>query len=176
MAARQKVDIDARRRTAVDSGMYVYGNTVRKAQAVPQRRRGYEEQPQPKKAVSPQVKKNRKRALKMNPAYLLFLTFATVITLAACVWYIQLRTEVSGRAANIAAMQKELVELKEENTARYNSIVDSVNLEEVRERAVKDLGMVYAGDDQIVTYQNPKNDYVEQYEEIPEDGILEETE
>ena len=49
---------------------------------------------------------------------------------------------------------------KEENTTRYNVVMDSVNLEEVRDRAINDLGMGYATSDQIIEYQNPVNDYV----------------
>ena len=81
---------------------------------------------------------------------------------------------VSNRSAHITQLQQELVEIKEENTTRYNSVVDSVNLEDVRERAMKDLGMVYAKSSQINTYQNPENDYVKQYEEIPKSGVISE--
>ena len=174
MAARRRVNTESQRRAA--SNMYVYGNTVRQAQEMPERRHHEIEQPKREKKVSSQVKKNRNRALRMNPAYLAFLTLATVVTLVACVWYLQLRAEVSSRSAHITELQQELVEIKEENTTRYNSIVDSVNLEEVRERAIDDLGMVYAKPNQTVTYQNPENDYVKQYEEIPEDGALSDNE
>ena len=174
MATRRRVNLNDSRRSA--SNMYVYGNTVRQVEVMPERRRYDEEQPKRKKKPSSQVRKNRKRALHMNPAYLAFLTLATVVTLVVCVWYLQLRSEVSARSANITALQQELVEIKEENTSRYNSVVDSVNLETVREKAIKDLGMVYAKAGQIVTYQNPENDYVKQYEEIPENGSLSDNE
>ena len=39
-------------------------------------------------------------------------------------------------------------------------------------KAVNELGMVYADKDQIVEYDNPNGDYVKQYEEIPDDGML----
>ena len=69
-------------------------------------------------------------------------------------------------------MQEELADMKEENTTKYNTIMDSVNLEEVRDKAINELGMVYADKDQIVEYDNPNGDYVKQYEEIPDDGML----
>lgn len=50
--------------------------------------------------------------------------------------------------------------------------MDSVNLEEIREKAQEGLGMVYATPDQVVGYQRPSADYVKQYENIPEDGVL----
>ena len=50
--------------------------------------------------------------------------------------------------------------------------MDAVNLDEIRTKAQKDLGMVYASEDQIVEYTRPSADYVKQYEDIPEDGVL----
>ena len=32
--------------------------------------------------------------------------------------------------------------------------------------------MVYASQEQVVEYDNPATDYVKQYENIPEDGVL----
>ena len=55
---------------------------------------------------------------------------------------------------------------------RYNAIVDSVNLDEVRKKAKKDLGMVDASDSQVVEYKKPSLDYVKQYESIPKEGAL----
>ena len=69
-------------------------------------------------------------------------------------------------------LKEELADLKEENTTKYNAVVDSVNLDEIRERAINQLGMTYAAADQIVEYDNPASDYVKQYENIPENGVL----
>ena len=62
--------------------------------------------------------------------------------------------------------------MKEENNTKYNAIMDSVNLDEIRERAQESLGMVYATPEQVIEYQRPSADYVKQYEDIPEDGVL----
>lgn len=152
---------------------YVYGNTVRKAYAEP-RRYGQKEvsEQRKKKEISEQVRKNRKQALHMNTAYTVFLAVAAIATLVVCAWYLQLRFEGTSHAANIAAMEQQLADLKEENTTRENSILDSVNLEVVRERALA-LGMVHVSSGQIVTYQNTSGDYVKQYEQIPKSGVLE---
>ena len=50
--------------------------------------------------------------------------------------------------------------------------MDSVNLDEIREKAINQLGMTYATPDQIVEYDNPASDYVKQYENIPGKGVL----
>lgn len=160
------------RNASVGSGTYIYGNTVRQAEVIPKR---WEEQEMPqrrKKKVSRQVQENRSRALRVNAAYVAFITFAAVTLLVVCVWYLQLRAEITSRAEHITAMQRELADAKEENQSRYNAIMDSVNLEEVKDRAMKDMGMVYASSEQIVGYQNPVNDYVKQIQNIPKSGIL----
>ncbi|MGN0333372.1 MAG: hypothetical protein ACI4D9_10210 [Lachnospiraceae bacterium] len=147
--------------------MYVYGNAVPKPEYEPERR-----VKKPQRKVSHQVKKNRRKALRMNQGYVVFLGVAAVLALVVCVNYIQLQSKLTSRSKNITALQEELADMKEENNTRYNSVVDSVNLDEIREKAQKELGMVYASPDQVVEYQSPSSDYVKQYEDIPEDGVL----
>lgn len=148
---------------------YIYGNTVRKADAAP--RREVVEPRQPKK-VSRQVQKNRSKAMHMNAGYVVFLAVAAVVLLIACVQYLQLQSEVTSRSQNIASMQKELANVKEANTTEYNNLFDSLNMEEIRKQAVNDLKMKDASADQIITYKNPVNNYVKQYEAIPKNGVI----
>ena len=162
--------IQSDRRTVTDQRMYIYGNTVRQAEVMPQRH----EEPRKehkKKKLDRQILKNRRKAMRMNPAYVMFLSIAAVAALVVCVWYLQVRAELTSRTEHITELQQELADAKEENTTRYNS----VNLEEVRDRAINDLGMGYATSDQIIEYQNPVNDYVKQYESIPKNGVLGQT-
>lgn len=149
--------------------MYVYGSAAPKPAYEPQRRVERPEQP---KKVSRQVKQNRRQAMGMSKAYVIFLAVAAVLMLMVCVNYVQLRSELISRSKNITALQEELVALNEENTTKYNAIMDSVNLEQVREKAMNELGMVYANESQVVEYDNPTGDYIKQYEQIPEEGVL----
>lgn len=103
---------------------------------------------------------------------MLFLSVAAITALVVCVNYVELQSRITSRSKNITAMQKELADLREKNTTEYNAVMDSVNLDEIRERAQNDLGMVYASPDQVMEYENPATDYVKQYEEIPKDGVL----
>ena len=167
MAARQTYS----RNRQQYSGMYVYGNTVTKPAAEPRRHEKSPERPK-KRTSSRQVRKNRRHALNMNSAYVIFLAVAAVMALIVCVNYVQLQSRITSRSKNITAMQEELAELREENNTKYNAVMDSVNLEEIRDKAQNELGMVYASPEQIVEYDNPATDYVKQYEDIPEDGVL----
>ena len=70
---------------------------------------------------------------------------------------------------NIAALEAQLSELRTENDDEYNRVTTSVDLEEVRDIAINELGMVYAGADQVVLYDSEGSDYMKQYAEIPEE-------
>ena len=148
---------------------YQYGNVVVQPDYVPERQ---ESPARPKKKVSRQVRKNRRQALHMNSAYVVFLAIAALVALIVCVNYVRLQSSITSRSKNITVLQKELADMKEENTTKYNAVMDSVNLDEIREKAEGELGMVYASPDQIVEYDDPATDYVKQYENIQEDGAL----
>ena len=147
---------------------YVYGNVVTKPAYEPERR---VREPEHKERVSRQVRQNRRKAQQMSPGYVMFLTAAAVIALIVCINYVQLQARITSSSKNITAMQAELASLREENTTRYNAVMDTVNLEEVRKKA-NDLGMVYATSEQIMGYESPSSDSVKQYESIPENGVL----
>lgn len=149
---------------------YVYGNTVWQTEVLP---RQYEEETAvPKKRTSVQVRRNRRNAMHMSAGYVVFLSAAAFLALAVCVLYLQLQTEVTSHSEQITKLQQQLISQKEENITRYNAIMDSMNLNEIRDKAVNELGMVYASKEQVISYQSPTNDYVKQYEAIPENGVL----
>jgi hypothetical protein len=47
-----------------------------------------------------------------------------------------------------------------------------MNLEVIRDKAMNELGMVYAEAGQVIEYQNPANHLITQYANIPESGIV----
>ena len=165
-SARRRVQ---NQRVSGSAGMYVYGYAVPKPAYEPQRRTA---EPARRQHVSHQVKQNRKKAMGINKAYVVFLSVAAILMLVVCVQYVQLRAELTNRSKNITALQEELANLNEANTTKYNAVMDSVNLEEVREKAMDDLGMVYANENQVVEYDNPDGDYIKQYEQIPDEGVV----
>ena len=145
---------------------YVYGTAARKVAVESPRVE------QPSKEVSQRVRQNRNRALHMNRGYVLFLAVAAMVALFSCVQYLQLQSEITSRSEHITELQQELAERREANTTKYNVVVNSMNLEEIRERAMTDLGMVYATEDQVVSYKDPANVSVTQFAEIPKSGIV----
>lgn len=114
------------------------------------------------------VQKNRERALQISPGYVLFLatTMAVVVAVIAC--YLQLQSELNKSVQNVAALEAEVLSLKNSNDAAQKKIDNSVNMDNIRQRAQEELGMVYPQEDQIEYFEVDKDDYMNQYEDIPE--------
>ena len=75
--------------------------------------------------------------------------------------------EVTYRMNNIASLQSEVNDLRADNDARYKSITTSVDLNEVKKKAIKELGMSYPKEKQVVYYSIENNNYMDQYSDIP---------
>ena len=118
--------------------------------------------------LSPEVAAARARALQMNLGYVIFLTLAAVICVAVCVNYLKLQASYTTLQKTSTRLETQLCTLKISNDTEYNRVVSSVDLEEIKERAIGRLGMVYKTSDQIVTYEVPDNDYVRQFQAVPD--------
>lgn len=154
-----------------DSGQfYVYGNAVRQAEPLPKRMP--EARPEQRRQMSRQVAKNRHRAKSISPAYAVFLAAAAVCAVLVCMVYLSLQSEVVSRSEKVTAMQEQLSDLTEANDTAYNAAADSVNLVTVRDRAMNELGMVPEAEGSVVEYDRPSGEYVKQYSDIPESGVL----
>ncbi len=145
---------------------YIEGNVVRKPErsnAVPQRKRTEEVTP----SVSRNARRNREKALRINLGYVVFLMAAAVVTVFACVRFLQLQAESTAYRKTVASLESQLSALKMENDAAYDDAVSSVDLGRVKEIAINDLGMIYANEGRIITYDSQSSDYVRQYEDVP---------
>ena len=74
---------------------------------------------------------------------------------------------ISQRAASHIGLQSEVNDLRADNDARYKSITTSVDLNEVKKKAIKELGMSYPKEKQVVYYSIENNNYMDQYSDIP---------
>lgn len=160
---------ETRRRTAYRSkaysqggNVYVYGNTARKLQVVP------DERERPAKKVNHAPRRNRERALHMNVRYVLFLVSALTVMGFVLTSYLTLKADITSSVENIARLESQLNNLKLDNDERESRISSNTNLEEVRQTAIQELGMQYAGEGQIITFNSEDNDYVIQKGEIPD--------
>lgn len=80
--------------------------------------------------------------------------------------YISLQSAVTQSVKQIASYESTLTSLKEANDEMYNEIVSSVDLDQIKDRAMNELGMTYAEENQILSYQGDTNDYVHMVQEV----------
>ena len=157
------VNRHSQRQTAYRTeNVYVHGNTARRLEVVENPRQA------PAKKVSSRTRKNRERMLHMN--------VGTVITMAAAMaaagliltWYLTLQSDITNSIKHIAALESTLNELKMTNDENYSRINNSIDLEEIKRVAIQELGMRYAEEGQIITYNGEGRDYVRQKGDIPD--------
>ena len=144
--------------------MYIEGSAVRKLNTQPER-----EQPARKKQrkVSRTTQKNRAKATQMSSGYVVFLTVTSVITLFLCVYFVQLKAQLTTQTQSIAKQESALSTLKADNDALYNAVVASVDLEHVKDVATNELGMKYPSEEQIIQFDTAGSSYVRQYQDVP---------
>ena len=138
---------------------YVYGNTVRKN--APRR-----EEYRTPQTVRTAIRKKNKRRQAMNLGFVFFLAVALSVTAFTCIEYIRLQSSLTSYVTEISSLESSLEELKAENDDYESRIKGSVCLEDIKKRAMDDLGMTYASQDQIVVYESDGTDYVRQFVSI----------
>ena len=147
---------------------YINGNAVRELdEAAPVRRPRKStrelEEIRRKKNRRTSARRNQERALSMNRAFVAFLTACVAASALVSVSLIQIRSNVTQQMKEVAALESRINDMKADNDARYKQITTSVYL-----NAINRLGMKYASQDQIVYYSIDKNNYMDQYSDIPE--------
>ena len=169
--ARNRAAMQSRRMSVVD------GNTARRLQEAPVYvpaprrpavRRKVDEQPgQKAKTLSASAQRNRERAAGIGKGYVLFLAGICMLILVICVHYLQLQTLITRRMKEVAALESELTQLKEDNDAYYSQVTSDIDLSEIKKIAIGRLGMKYPAEDQIMTYETEGRSYVRQFQDVP---------
>ena len=124
------------------TGYYVDGNTVRRVEEVPQR--------------------------KKKQGYVMFLAVMCVAVLFACVHFLKLKSELTEQKSQLTAEELKYSQLKAENDAYYSETISSVDLDAIRKKAIEELGMKFPTEDQIKYYTPGSSSYVRQYQDVPE--------
>lgn len=141
----------------------VEGNAVRQLYEVPQHH---------ERAARPVEVRRRNRKPErttLSIPYSIFLAAACVLTLLLGSYYLQQQALATSSQKKIATLEGTLAEKKKENADELNRIETSINLEEIRDVAINELGMVYATQDNVVLFENIGENYVSQYEEVPQE-------
>lgn len=138
---------------------YIRGTTVRKPQHKQEPRRVHVH------------KTSQKKRHHMSLGYLVFLSLAMIFMVGTLASYISLQSRITNSSKNIAALESQLNNLKQDNDEAYNRANGNVDLDEVKRIAIQEYGMTYASEGQVITYSDGGgNDYVRQLAPIPEYG------
>lgn len=140
---------------------YLYGSAAPKVEVTPQRR----PQREPERRNAPVTRQKQRVQAKPSPVNvpLLVLTLiAFFMSGALMIKYISLNSQITALKQGIETLDSQINTLKAENDEYYGRIMSNIDLEKVREVAIMDLGMVYASEGQIITYDSQIDDYVEQ--------------
>jgi cell division protein FtsL len=112
------------------------------------------------------TRKREKSAL--NAGYVIFLAVMCIATVYMCVYFLQLKENVTSLNRKNARLETELTELQRDNEARYQNLTNNVDLDHIRDVAINKLNMKYASKEQIIWYNSASDGYVYQYTDVPD--------
>ncbi|MCR5691838.1 MAG: hypothetical protein K6G62_06420 [Eubacterium sp.] len=142
---------------------YNYGSAARKLQAAqPLRRRQEEirrEQQRQRRAVP-------KKKIDKVSVILTIITFAAVMFVG--MFYIRLQFQSTYLSESVVNLQSEVTNLEKDNAVAEMELDSKLNLQEIYNKAVKELGMTQPKDNQVFTYESKKSTQVRQYSPITE--------
>ncbi len=120
------------------------------------------------KDVGKRNRKARQSITSMDIVSFLCLSISIGVTFYMCISFLMVQSKITSMSKETARLQSELIELQNENNSTLERIETSVDLSKVYKIATKELGMVHANNNQVITYENAESDYVRKYAEIPE--------
>ena len=154
---------------------YIYGNTVQHLQPAPSEEEIYHRRRETEKERRERERKQRKKQQELDKFFRMdFLSFflliaGTMIIFALCCSMISSKASVTRMKKTIAAKEMELSNLQKKNDSELAEINAEIDLTKIYKKATKKLGMVHAGDNQVIAYDSTKSDCVRQYGDIRKD-------
>ena len=109
------------------------------------------------------------RRYSLSRGYVVFLAVVYIAVAILCIMYLSTKATITIQYETIASLESEYSELRSNNDSKYNQVVDSVSIEEIRDAAENEFGMSYASEDQIIYYDLTDESYVKQYGTVPTD-------
>ena len=140
---------------------YEDGSAVRKVAEAPERDKANRKQSKKSRA------KNAGNKRILSRGYVVFLAGVCIAASALCITFLRQKATITAQYEQIAELESRYNNLKNDNDARYNQVIGSVSMEDVKEAAEDRLGMHYAGEDQIMYYDLSDGSYVRQYKDVP---------
>lgn len=147
---------------------FTEGNTVRQvAKPLPDRHTIEKERREEQERKRRRIQRKHAAMMRRKRLYTMYITVVIASAGALFVGYVNLTNSITTHMNRISALESQISELKAGNSAAQSRIDTSANLGDVKARAMNELGMVYAGAEQIVYYNMDNMDYMSQYQNIP---------
>ncbi|MDO5402274.1 MAG: hypothetical protein Q4F11_02435 [Eubacteriales bacterium] len=146
---------------------YVSGNTVKKLYvSQPVQRPDVEREDELARRTRKREKARIHRANKLNFLYTIGVSLIVAAIFGICYQYLNLQTSVKNNAAEVSKLEVQYNSLKETNDELEDRINAGINLDDVYDIAVNELGMIYPNKSQVVDYESAESEYVKQYKDI----------
>ena len=169
--------MDAQRKQINTRPSYISGSTAYKLSAVPKPNREEEyirervpvRGPERLPKVSPQRKPHRKPQVTRGIGFfsMVILLLAMTATLYVSFQYLHLQSDLNILDKKMVLLNEELKDLTDHNNAAEIALNQPVDLNQVYEVAVGELGMVFPNHNQVIEYESQMAGYVRQYSDIP---------
>lgn len=144
---------------------YQYGNaavSLEPAYAEPAKERKKEEKR--RKLYEQNVRRRaHKRSLRLARLTMFSVTLGFFVVVSMLFVSVRLQNEISDTKKEIRALEDNITVINMTNDATKSRIDTSVNLNYVKDKALYEMGMVYAGSDHIVYYEMDNSDYMIKY-------------
>ena len=155
---------------------YEDGSAARQYQeeAVPVRKKRRQEEVRPRKRKNQKRKTYEKaaiiaaRSVSFDLGYTVLITIALVATFISLAWMVSMQGKIEGQQEHVASLQSQLMEKQADNAAYEDELNNMYSLDDIYKIAVSELGMVYSQKGQIIYYESANEDYVNQFEDVPE--------
>lgn len=112
------------------------------------------------------IQKNRARFLSFDWKYTLIALIAVIMCASAAMFYLHGTVRLNVMEKQISDLKTEKTTLLSKQSALQSEIDKSINLDEIKAYAEKNLHMIVPKDSKILLYQGESYDYFRQYESV----------
>ena len=123
-----------------------------------------EESREQRKARQKQIRRNNK----INLMYTMVVASVAAVVFFICYQYLNVQAVAKANSDKIIELKSTLNSLKDDNDALESDINASIDYNALYNTAVNELGMVYPGKDEVITYNSKESEYVKQYKDVPD--------
>ncbi len=110
--------------------------------------------------------RNRSEQNKINLMYTVVVATVASVVFFICYQYLNVQAAAKVNSDKIIELKSTLNSLKDNNDALEADINASIDYNAIYDTAVNELGMVYPGKGQVITYDSKESEYVKQFKDV----------